>query len=92
MSVKSPSPHETIRELPTVLVNVKEDLHAEGSVDPVYQAKARVLNHALQEIGMGRYQVRIPHQLFVGEDHIYFHLVESILGHGFRAVRVSVGD
>ncbi|TBU29718.1 MFS general substrate transporter [Dichomitus squalens] len=28
----------------------------EGSVDPVYQAKARVLNAALQEIGMGKYQ------------------------------------
>jgi hypothetical protein len=30
-----------------------------SSVDPVYQAKARVLNQALQEIGMGKYQVRI---------------------------------
>ena len=57
MSVKSPS-HEIVHELPAVLV--KEDLHDEGSVDPVYQAKARILNHALQEIGMGRYQVRIP--------------------------------
>ncbi|EJF60265.1 MFS general substrate transporter [Dichomitus squalens LYAD-421 SS1] len=28
----------------------------EGSVDPVYQARARVLNAALQEIGMGKYQ------------------------------------
>ncbi|KAF8258166.1 MFS general substrate transporter [Lactarius quietus] len=33
-----------------------DDLHEEGSVDPVYHAKARILNHALQEIGMGRYQ------------------------------------
>ncbi|TFY62020.1 hypothetical protein EVG20_g6853 [Dentipellis fragilis] len=32
------------------------DLYDEGSVDPVYQAKARVLNRALQEIGMGKYQ------------------------------------
>lgn len=30
----------------------------ESGVDPVYQAKARVLNDALQEIGMGKYQVR----------------------------------
>jgi hypothetical protein len=37
----------------------KQDLHDEGSVDPVYQAKARVLNRALQEIGMGKYQVHI---------------------------------
>ncbi|KAL0952893.1 hypothetical protein HGRIS_007112 [Hohenbuehelia grisea] len=27
-----------------------------GSVDPVYQAKAHILNEAIQEIGMGRYQ------------------------------------
>lgn len=33
----------------------------EGSLDPVYEAKATVLNTALQEIGMGRYQW----QLFV---------------------------
>ncbi|KAA1466887.1 MFS general substrate transporter [Dentipellis sp. KUC8613] len=32
------------------------DLYDEGSVDPVYQAKARILNRALQEIGMGKYQ------------------------------------
>jgi hypothetical protein len=58
MSAKSPS-RETVREQqPTILV--KEDLYDEGSVDPVYQAKARILNHALQEIGMGRYQVRNP--------------------------------
>lgn len=29
----------------------------ESGVDPVYQAKARVLNDAFQEIGMGKYQV-----------------------------------
>ncbi|KAJ7662191.1 MFS general substrate transporter [Mycena polygramma] len=28
----------------------------DDAVDPIYQAKARVLNNALQEIGMGRYQ------------------------------------
>lgn len=26
------------------------------SVDPVYQAKAHVLNNAIQDIGMGKYQ------------------------------------
>lgn len=31
----------------------------ESGVDPVYQAKARILNDAFQEIGMGRYQVRV---------------------------------
>jgi hypothetical protein len=28
----------------------------EGHVDPCYQAKAQLLNDAIQEIGMGRYQ------------------------------------
>ncbi|KAJ2984747.1 hypothetical protein NUW54_g10394 [Trametes sanguinea] len=32
------------------------DLFEDGTVDPVYQAKARVLNAAIQEIGMGKYQ------------------------------------
>lgn len=27
-----------------------------SAVDPVYQAKAHVLNNAVQQIGMGRYQ------------------------------------
>jgi hypothetical protein len=31
--------------------------YEEGYDDPVYQAKARILNHAIQDIGMGRYQV-----------------------------------
>jgi hypothetical protein len=34
------------------------DLYEEVSFDPVYQAKARVLNRIIQEIGMGRYQVQ----------------------------------
>ena len=29
----------------------------DGTVDVVYQAKARILNDAIQEIGMGRYQI-----------------------------------
>ncbi|KAF1947983.1 MFS general substrate transporter [Clathrospora elynae] len=33
-------------------VSVLED----GSLDPVYEAKAKVLNKAIQDIGMGRYQ------------------------------------
>lgn len=28
----------------------------QNTVDPVYQAKAHVLNNAIQQIGMGRYQ------------------------------------
>ena len=33
------------------------DMYDYGDVDPVYQAKARILNEAIQEIGMGKYQV-----------------------------------
>lgn len=29
----------------------------EDAVDPIYQAKARILNNAFQEMGMGKYQV-----------------------------------
>lgn len=43
-SVSSAADHETL------------DLF-EGGIDPIYQAKARILNDALQEIGMGKYQV-----------------------------------
>ncbi|KIK13718.1 hypothetical protein PISMIDRAFT_379089 [Pisolithus microcarpus 441] len=32
------------------------DLYENGYVDPVYQAKAQILNRSIQEIGMGRYQ------------------------------------
>ncbi|KZP05082.1 hypothetical protein FIBSPDRAFT_716016, partial [Athelia psychrophila] len=32
------------------------DLYEDASIDPVYQAKARVINQAIHEIGMGRYQ------------------------------------
>ena len=31
----------------------------DGSLDPVYEAKAKVLNKAIQDIGMGRYQWQV---------------------------------
>lgn len=36
-----------------------DDIFEDGTVNPVYQAKARLLNAAIQEIGMGRYQARV---------------------------------
>lgn len=39
---------------------VTENLFTDDAVDPIYQAKARILNNAIQEIGMGRYQVPFP--------------------------------
>ena len=37
---------------------VVENLYKEGDLDPIYHAKTLVLNRALQEIGMGKYQVK----------------------------------
>lgn len=34
------------------------------SVDPVYQAKAHVLNNAIQQIGMGKYQWELVRSCF----------------------------
>jgi len=47
-----------IEEKPRVYAQggADNDLYEDGSVDPVYQAKARLLNCAIQEIGMGKYQ------------------------------------
>jgi hypothetical protein len=36
-----------------------EGVLEEGSLDPVYEAKARVLNKAILELGMGRYQWQV---------------------------------
>ena len=33
-------------------------LYEDGILDPVYQEKTKILNRAIEEIGMGRYQVR----------------------------------
>jgi hypothetical protein len=36
---------------------LKEDLYDDDTVDPVYRAKAHVVNKAMAQIGMGKYQV-----------------------------------
>lgn len=49
---------ETPEEVPPIRdapAGVLED----GSLDPVYEAKAKVLNKAIQDIGMGRYQWQV---------------------------------
>lgn len=48
------SKHAT-NELPS-LDRAPKSVLEDSSLDPVYAAKARVLNKAIQEIGMGRYQ------------------------------------
>ena len=55
----SPKLDEKERDLTDVYIHkANDDIYEDGTVDPVYQAKARVLNAAIQEIGMGKYQVR----------------------------------
>ena len=36
----------------------------EGTLDPVYTAKARILNKAIQDIGMGKYQWQVSNILY----------------------------
>ncbi|KAF2268123.1 MFS general substrate transporter [Lojkania enalia] len=50
VAVEDDSPTvESIGEAPAAVLE-------EGSLDPVYEAKAKVLNKAIQDIGMGKYQ------------------------------------
>lgn len=44
---------------PSTVLADTEDVYEDNALDPVYQAKAKILNDAFQEIGMGKYQVRI---------------------------------
>lgn len=37
-----------------------ENLFEHGVLDPVYYEKTLILNRAMQEIGMGKYQVSLP--------------------------------
>lgn len=52
----------------------KADIYEEGVIDPVYAAKSHVLNRALQEIGMGKYQVGSSHH----EPEPFFQFLMSI--------------
>lgn len=36
---------------------ITKNIYTDDAIDPIYQAKGRILNDALQEIGMGKYQV-----------------------------------
>ncbi|KAK3695403.1 major facilitator superfamily domain-containing protein [Podospora appendiculata] len=53
--------HESPSSSPGLGGNEEDDdgIIPKGEIDPVYEAKARVLNHAIQEIGMGRYQWKL---------------------------------
>ena len=56
---KAASTKDAVEEVTTFDDTLKDVYFGEESgVDPVYYAKARILNGAIQEIGMGKYQVR----------------------------------
>ena len=62
------------------------DLFSDETVDPVYQAKAHILNQAIQEIGMGKYQVSYPINLHI------FVMIFELFGSGIcLRWRVLVG-
>ena len=42
-------------------VSTLVDIYDSETVDPAYQAKSHAISCAIQEIGMGRYQVRCSH-------------------------------
>ncbi|KAK1225265.1 MFS sugar transporter [Marasmius sp. AFHP31] len=54
---KTPSASTHVVDGSDKKIVVLEDMFEDGTIDPVYQAKARILNAAIQEIGMGKYQV-----------------------------------
>ena len=39
------------------------DIYDSEAIDPEYQAKSHAISCAMQEIGMGRYQVRSPYRV-----------------------------
>lgn len=89
--VKTRSP-DIDRKTPSVHVFAEtKDVYDEGEsgVDPVYQAKARILNDAFQEIGMGRYQVRTESPSGLTTKLTLLRVVVSIYRHGVWLVLVS---
>ena len=56
------------------------DLFSDETVDPVYQAKAHVLNQAIQKIGMGKYQVSCRTNYAFFDRFGIFLLVVSLCG------------
>ncbi|TBU44437.1 MFS general substrate transporter [Dichomitus squalens] len=56
-SGKSESPRKADIEATAIPVDTQDVFNSgESGVDPVYQAKAQLLNDAIQEVGMGKYQ------------------------------------
>ena len=47
----------------TATVSTLVDIYDSGAIDPAYQAKSHAISCAVQEIGMGKYQVRSPYRI-----------------------------
>ncbi|PVI01381.1 MFS general substrate transporter [Periconia macrospinosa] len=47
---------DNAHEIPSSVHEAPAAVLGEGALDPVYEAKAKILNKAIQDIGMGRYQ------------------------------------
>ncbi|KAF5377853.1 hypothetical protein D9615_006829 [Tricholomella constricta] len=56
MSVKKMNDDKAGSQAKEKVQALTENTFMDDAVDPIYQAKARILNNAIQEIGMGRYQ------------------------------------
>jgi hypothetical protein len=57
--------------VPVVIDEAPAGVLEEGALDPVYEAKARVLNKAVQDIGMGKYQWEVR----LLSEHLLSHMV-----------------
>jgi hypothetical protein len=64
-----------VAEAPTAVLE-------EGSLDPVYEAKAKVLNKAIQDIGMGKYQWQVSIHTISLASHLH-----TIYLHGYFCPR-----
>lgn len=92
VSYGSPEVKNADVEGASAFVETQDMFGEEGSgVDPVYQAKARILNDAFQQIGMGRYQVCSISSKMMHSEHSrrFLGLVAFIHGHWLRMVLVS---
>lgn len=65
-----------MRSRVAIVPDLSQDVF-EGTLDPIYEAKAKILNDAIQEIGMGRYQVITPIHICLPQNlslHVQWHL------------------
>jgi len=57
MPFSTPPENKRVIKTQGLQAHLENTIYIEDSMDPVYCAKAKILNDASQEIGMGKYQV-----------------------------------